>query len=276
MDDYYAVLINTWNKSLQEASRRAITSLVKLPKHQQADERFLKSLEYNIRQELGEDFANALDEKVKIFSELTYKLSSQEKQFAGIKFTFGPADERNIRMIKKQQVFWLKSHYSGNVSEKLSEILTQSIENKWTKLELADELKTHFKDLVKGGKPYFEGLAEHTSLRVREFARLTNYEKCGAKRYQIVAVMDERTSDICRALDGKIFEVETALETMNAMFDCPEHETVNEAKARLKKLAPFVSEKQIEYDGDRPIGIHGLYSPFPPFHWRCRTRTIMV
>jgi SPP1 gp7 family putative phage head morphogenesis protein len=159
----------------------------------------------------------------------------------------------------------------------LSDILTQSIENKWTKSTLASELQTHFSDLIKGGKPYFEGLAEHTSLRVREFARLTNYQKCGAKYYQIVAVLDDRTSDICRALDGKIFPLNVAIDTMNAMFQVADMNDIDDAKAHLKRLAPFVSEKQIEYnDQDEPVGIHGSHTPFPPFHWRCRTRTIMI
>jgi SPP1 gp7 family putative phage head morphogenesis protein len=180
-------------------------------------------------------------------------------------------------MIKKQQVFWLKSYYDSNVSNKLSEILTKSIENKWTKVELSQELKTHFGGLVKQSMPYFEGLAEHTSLRVREFARLTNYQKCGATRYQIVAVMDERTSDICRALDGKIFPLKPAIDKMNDLFAVAELTDFKEAKNRLKEIAPFVNDKNVEYnEQNQPIGISGEHTPFPPFHWRCRTRTVML
>jgi SPP1 gp7 family putative phage head morphogenesis protein len=277
MNDYYLVLINAWDSSLRVAARTAIKSLSDVPKHQRVNEEYLKALEYTIRGQLGEDFAYALDSKVKTFSELCYKLSSQESQFNKIKFSFTPTDYRNIEMIKKQQVFWLKEHYSGSVSDRLSDILSQSIENKWTRLELSKELQTHFSDLYKGGKPYFEGLAEHTSLRVREFARLTNYQKCGVKYYQIVAVMDERTSDICRALNGKIFKVADAIETMEEMFNVSEITDVEEAKARLNQLAPFVKDSQIVYDSDEvPIGIDGNHTIFPPFHWRCRTRTIML
>jgi len=277
MDEYYSVLINSWSDSVKEASRVAIKTITDLKPHQKADEKFLKDLEIVIRQQLGEDFAHALDTKVKTFSEVTYRLSGQEAQFKNVKFSFTPTDYKNIEMIKKQQVFWLANHYDGKISDRLAEILTQSIESKWTKVELAQELQFHFKDLVKKGMPYFEGLAEHTSLRVREFARLNNYAKLGAVKYQIVAVMDDRTSDICRALNGKVFEVKLALETMNAMFDTPEFTTIEEAKSRLKKLAPFISDDQIEYDKDNvPIGINGEHSIFPPFHWRCRSRTIMI
>jgi len=277
LDEYYSVLINTWSESVKEASRKAIKTLIDLPPGQQADEKFLKNLEYVIRQELGEDFAHALDEKIKTFTEVTYRLSAQEQQFKNIKFSFTPQDYKNIEMIKKQQVFWLKEHYNTSVSNTLSDILTQSIENKWSKTELSSELQTHFKDIVKGGKPYFEGLAEHTSLRVREFARLTNYQKCGATHYQIVAVIDSRTSDICRALDGKIYPLAPALKTMNEMLDISENSDIEDAKERLKELAPFANAKMVEYDVEKnPIKINGEHVPFPPFHWRCRSRTIMI
>ena len=279
MHQYYMVLVNAWTDSVKDAAKFAIKELVALNDNQRADETYLKDLEYNLRQKLGEDFANALDQKVKSFCELSYKVAVQEPQFSGNKdLRFTPADMRNIELIKKQQIFWLKHHYDGTVSEKLQDILTKSIENKWSRLELADELQTCFKDVIKASYSYFEGLAEHTSLRVREFGRLTNYQKLGAKYYQIVAVIDERTSDVCLALDGQVFPLKPAIKCMNAMFDVSEMNNYETAKKRLKELAPFASEKDVVYDETtgEPIGINGHHTPFPPFHWRCRTRTIML
>ncbi len=277
MDNYYALLINAWSDSAKESARFAIKELANLSSTQRADEQFLKGLEYVIRQKMGDEFAFALDEKVKSFMELSYRLSSEEPQFKGIKINFNPIDVRNIEMVKKQQVFWLQNHYDSAVSSRLQDILSQSLENKWTKTELATQLQTHFSDVVKAGKPYFEGLAEHTGLRVREFGRLTNYKKVGAEYYQIVAVIDDRTSDICLALDGKIFPLEPALSAMEAMFEVSEYKDFDQAKEQLKKIAPFVKEEQIEYDSDgNPSGVNGNHTPFPPFHWRCRTRTVMV
>jgi len=278
MHEYYLVLINGWTDSVKEAARYAIKELVALDDNQRADETFLRDLEYNIRQKMGDDFANALDKKVKTFCELSYKTASQEPQFINMKIGFTPTDMRNIEMVKKQQIFWLKNHYNDAVSERLQDILSESIKNNWLKTELADELQTCFKDVIKGSDSYFEGLAEHTSLRVREFGRLTNYQKLGATQYQIVAVIDDRTSDICLALDGKIFPLDKAITCMNTMFEVGEMHNFEEAKERLKKLAPFVSEKDVVYDDETgmPIGVNGYHVPFPPFHWRCRTRTIMI
>ena len=274
MNEYYSVLINAWSDSVKESARFAIKELANLPKNKRADEQFLSSLEYVIRQQLGDEFAYSLDQKVKIFCERSYMLASLEPQFINIKIGFNATDMKSIEMAKKQQVFWLKNHYDSNVSQRLQEILSNTMQNQWTNGQLAENLQTHFSDILKGGKSYFQGLAEHTGLRVREFGRVNSYKKTGAKYYQIVAVIDDRTSDICRALDGKIYPVEPAVECMNAMFEVSDNYDFDEAKERLKRIAPFVTEDQIIYTNGMPSGVSGEHVPFPPFHWRCRTRTV--
>jgi SPP1 gp7 family putative phage head morphogenesis protein len=277
MNDYYEVLINAWDDKVKESARYAITELAKTGKDKRVDKEFLSGLDFMIRTKLGHDFAVLLDEPVKTFCDLSYKLSSEEDQFIGMKISFTPMDQQNIEMIKSQQVFWLKNHYDSAVSKKMQDVLNQAFENNLTNEELADNLQDEFKDIMKAGRPYFEGLAEHTGLRIREFGRLKNYEKIGATHYKIVAVMDERTSDICRALDGKIFPLQPALKTMEAMFKIQENYSFEEAKDHLKELAPFVREDQIETDSQgNPIGVRGSHTPFPPFHWRCRTRTVVI
>lgn len=277
MDDYYMVLINAWDEKVKESARYAITELAKLGKGQRADKQFLEGLDYMIRTKLGSEFSILLDDPVKNFCDLAYKISSEESQFKGINISFSPQDQKNIDLVKRQQVFWLRNHYDSSVSQRMQEVLTQSLADDLTTDELADQLQSEFKEVMKGSRVYFEGLAEHTGLRIREFGRLKNYEKIGAKFYKIVAVMDERTSDICRALNGKIFPLKPALDSMDAMFQVNEKMSFEDAKNELKRIAPFVKDSQIEYNnsGD-PIGINGSHTPFPPFHWRCRTRTVVV
>jgi SPP1 gp7 family putative phage head morphogenesis protein len=276
LHEYYMVLINAWDESVKRAARNAIDKLIALGKNERVNDTIVKDMEFVIRQELGPAFAAALDSKVKTFSEICYKLSAQEPQFKDFKLRFGPSDERAVQMIKRQNVFWLKKHFDGNISERLQEILQSSVERGLTTRQLASELRTEFGSLVKGSQSYFEGLAEHTGLRVREFSRLTNYKRLGATHYQIVAVIDDRTSDICRALDGKIYPLDKALGMMEKMFEVNENWSAEDAKAHLREVAPFVRADQIERDSDNQPIIVGEHVGFPPFHWRCRTRTIMI
>ena len=273
INEYYKVLINSWDESVKSAAREAIRELVKLTGDLRDNEKFLKDLEYNIRQRLGEDFANKLDSKVKTFAEVSYKLSAQEDQFKAVRITYGPADTKNIGLITQQQVFWLKEHYGGSISENMQAILQTSVSENWNTIKLAEILKGKFGEMVKQSDVYFQGLAEHTGLRVREFGRLNNYKRLGATHYKIVAVIDERTSEICRYLNGKVFPLTPALDKMDAMFETHDDETVNETKDRLKRLAPFIKDRDIPALRSGEMELESL---FAPFHWRCRSRTMIA
>ena len=49
---------------------------------------------------------------------------------------------------------------------------------------------------------------------------------------------------------------------------------LDDAKDYIKTLAPWIKDEQIEYDSDiHPVGVFGAHTPFPPFHWKCRTTT---
>ena len=145
---------------------------------------------------------------------------------------------------------------------------------------LADKLKKEFKNLGEKSVYYWQGLAEHTAIRIREFGRLEGYRKAGVKWYRLVVTLDERTSDICRAFaaQNKIYPLSDAIDVMENLLaiDTDKHslETVREM---TKEIAPWVSNKQVEYNTHgQPVNISGAHTPFPPFHWKCRTTTEVV
>ena len=47
---------------------------------------------------------------------------------------------------------------------------------------------------------YWQGLAKHTALRIREFVWPQSYKKTKAKYYKLVEILDDHKSDIYRAL----------------------------------------------------------------------------
>ena len=131
-----------------------------------------------------------------------------------------------------------------------------------------------------GHPHYWQGLAEHTALRIREFGRLQGYKKAKARYYKLVVILDDRTSDICRALaaQDKVYPLNDALEVMdNLMALDTKSNSLDEARDYIKALAPWIKDDQIEYDSEmNPVGVSGAHTPFPPFHWKCRTVTIIM
>jgi len=277
MKEYYLVLINSYSDAVKASARLAIQTLADLPSAAKYDKAQVQAVELAIRTQMGDEFAAALDTPLKTFVEATYRAASQEAEFSRLGMSFTPLDAKNIIQVKQTQAFWIKNHYDSSVADTLSDILSQYTQEKWSVAQLGDQLKGHFGEVVNGSKTYFKGLAEHTSLKVREFARIENYKKLGAEWYMIVAVMDERTSEICRYLNGKIFAVADAVKSMDAQMRICEENDFESAKKHLKEIAPFVKDSDLEYNEDGlPVGIKGQFSPFPPFHWRCRSRTVMV
>ena len=219
MKDYYHVLIHAWNAQTKEAARMAIKELVKLNDAQRNDPAFLQDLEYVIKQKMGDGFAEAVAEPTHKFTEACYKINAFSNRSIDFKMYFTPTDAKNIEMINKQNMFWIRDHYKDTQGVKLNDLVAQGIEQNLTHKQMAEQLQHHFGDTIKGGRVYFEGLASHTALRVNGFGELATLHRLGFDTYKFVAVIDDRTSEICRALDGKIFKVNKSYDIMEAILD---------------------------------------------------------
>ena len=284
MLEYYKVLNNAWKREIKEAARAAIGMLTEMPKAERVDKRKVDLLLEVINQNLGDDFMMAVSAETKAFVERSLRLGIQDvKTQAKVRINiglWGIEEQALVAQVQKQNIFWIGQHFGADISQDFRDTLTKALEQGYTKEMLADALKERFSDLGDKGAYYWQGLAEHTALRIREFGRLSGYEKAGAKGYRLVNPMDNRTSEICWALvsQGKVYPLEVALEVRdNLMTIDVEKEGLEEARERIKALAPWVKESQIERDKEgNPVGVSGAHTPFPPFHWKCRTQTEIV
>ncbi|MCB5262979.1 MAG: phage head morphogenesis protein [Candidatus Cloacimonetes bacterium] len=284
MLEYYRVLNNAWKRELREAAYMAIQMLSDMPKDERLETRNVNALMDIIDQNLGNDFMMAVGAETKAYVERSLRLGIQDvRTQAKAKISiglWGVQDQQLASQLQSQNLFWIGQHYGADISDDFRNTLTQAIEQGHTKQELADALKGKFNDLGDKGQHYWQGLAEHTALRVREMGRLSGYEKAGAQYYRLVNPMDERTSEICWALvsENKLYPLDVALEVRDNLMDIDVNaEGLEESRDRIKALAPWVKESQVEYDDKgNPTGVSGAHTPFPPFHWKCRTQTEIV
>lgn len=125
--------------------------------------------------------------------------------------------------------------------------------------------------------------------RAYTFGRVKSMESAGITRVEIVAVMDRRTSPICRVMNGKSFSIKTASRFIDDWLGTeydegfwgrfrqpnwePTAEEVREAGSRNdaleKKIAPLR-----KLSGDELVKMLGI--PIPPYHFRCRTTAVMA
>jgi hypothetical protein len=284
MLEYYRVLNNTWRIEVRDAARLAIQMLSDMPKSEKLSKTQIDKMMDIINTQLGGDFAAQVNEPTKAIIDRCVRLGLRDTQVqAPIKISvglWGIEDQHLSSTIQKQQIFWLGNHFEADIRQNFTDTLTQAIEQGYTKEMLTETLKQQFSDIVDKSQAYWQGLAEHTALRIREFGRLQGYKKAQAKYYKLVVILDERTSDICRALaaQDRVYPLNEAVEVMdNLMALDTKSNSLDDAREYIKALAPWVKNDQIVYNShDEPIGVSGAHTPFPPFHWKCRTTTEII
>jgi hypothetical protein len=106
---------------------------------------------------------------------------------------------------------------------------------------------------------------------------LQGYKKTNYRYYKLLAILDDRTSDICRALaaQDKVYLLNDALEVMdNLMALDTKHNSLDDARDYIKALAHWIKDDQIEYDSEmNQVAVSGAHTSFPPLHWNCRMVT---
>jgi hypothetical protein len=288
MFEYYKVLNNAWKKEIREAALFSIKALSDIPKHERINKKHIDDILEVIKVNLGDDFASEVASDTKSYLKRCVMLGIQDSE--GMSKTnkikvpssvsiglFGLKEQKLVNTLAEQNLFWIGKHFDEDISNKFKTTLTQAIQSGFTRDMLADKLKEQFQDLGNKSEVYWQGLAEHTALKVREFARLEGYQKAGAKFYKLVVILDDRTSDICRALakEDKLYPLDVAIEVRDNLLELDsKSQSLESARDYIKALAPWVSESQIIRDSNgNPTGISGAHTPFPPFHWKCRTAT---
>jgi len=105
------------------------------------------------------------------------------------------------------------------------------------------------------------------SSRLASYGFLLQATTVGEVIYELSAVLDDRTSDFCRAIHGKIIPVEVGLERAITVLGA----TTPEEAAALAPWPKIDSSliTQIQDAGYKELVAMGLY--LPPFHPYCRT-----
>ena len=108
--------------------------------------------------------------------------------------------------------------------------------------------------------------------RVASYGMLYEARAQGVSQYRIDAILDTRTTDICRGMDGKVFEVEKAFERVGELLGVEDPETV-------KSMSPFPPQDQeaildlMKLDASE---LQNMGFDTPPFHFLCRSVVTLI
>lgn len=127
---------------------------------------------------------------------------------------------------------------------------------------------------VNGGSQMMASIgANLTTSRLVTYGFLYEATKQKVETYQLDAILDKRTSDICRALDKRQFRVEGAIEYVRQVLQVTDPEA-------LKAVAPWLKGDKATVEDLKASTSNQLQEKYgvmvPPFHPRCRTVLSLV
>lgn len=260
------LLVNTFDEQSQIAIRDVIDYLLSIKRENftSADAKKIDSL---LKVKLGSNLSDLTAAKLKSITNTLFKFGAGEiAENLSFKLSFDVSDNEAMDILGVHNNFWVGQFYSEQIQNGIKEVLNQYFDGDKSITDVALDFEKRFSKFSDKGIEYFEGLAEHTSNRIRAFGQISGMEKAGINAYQIVAILDDRTSEVCKYMDGKIFPLSRATEYRDKILSL-------KSPADIKSFSSWISPSELNRlkenkteDNELPLGL-----TVPPFHWRCRT-----
>lgn len=181
----------------------------------------LEEITANIRHEvekLSKEFEKGLETKLKEgYEDSYYKPLYDIDQSIGLSADFTALGKRTVD--KAINATWLEDNFSGRIWKNKTALLTQLNQILPQEFVRGRGPKEVAKDLAKRLDVSYSSavrLARTEMNHISNQATLDAYKDSGVlERYEYLATLDSRTSDICREMDGKVFKLSEAQTGVN-------------------------------------------------------------
>jgi SPP1 gp7 family putative phage head morphogenesis protein len=181
---------------------------------------------------------------------------------------FNVIDTEVTKWLTDHHLYWIHDYYNRRVSGQFAKVVAEGMAEGLGRNEMGVVVKDFFSKypgLANKPDSYYRLLSANAMNRSRNFGIMQGFEDAGIESYRIVAVMDERTSPICRKMNNTVISVKQGIAHRNALMAA---ETPEDVKA----IAPWPTPTQIEtLDVDQ---LSGLGVKVPPFHGFCRSTIV--
>jgi hypothetical protein len=163
---------------------------------------------------------------------------------------FSASDEVAARFARTSSGFFFRSTggriLSGAVDTAARRVIAKGLREGWDKQTTGENMATALRGTVgQRSQAYFEMVASVAMARARTYSTLRAFDDAGITVFKLQSVLDEVTSDICRFMHGRSFEVRSALRRYEEVNASPPGAVVD--------LQPFVRL------GRRPDGSRALF-----------------
>ena len=222
-----------------------------------------------IEKMMGEEFAYRIPEILSDFNTTLYQLG--KKNIAGKSVNFSVNDFKIMDKLNQNAFLWMEKHYSDNLKEGLEKILEEYKD--LGRKKLSNVLKIQVPQALKQYNVYFNIFADQIGTQADILGRLSGLEETWVKKVRFQAVMDSRTSDICRAMNGKILILDDLKKQANDFIKAID----TGDKEKIKKAWAWFPEKdadKLKNKSSKQLARMGV--GLPPLHARCRSIVVPV
>lgn len=178
-------------------------------------------------------------------------------------FSFDTIDKEAISSMRKG-FYWMGVEYNEALQKRLKDLIEKTFKGEIANEDIGAVLRDEFGSLIGANESYFKGVAEHISLQSQNISRVMQGKKYGVQCYKVVAVMDSRTSEICRSMHGRIIPA--------SHLENQAQKILSAKNMSQKKNAAIWQSKAYNGRSDKMSANFGL----PPYHFRCRTEVVPV
>lgn len=136
--------------------------------------------------------------------------------------------------------------------------------------EVAKALQAALSERFAQSLSYWQGLSATVLTRSSVMGTTQALIEAKAKTYEFLAVNDERTSEICRHLDGKIFKVEVARDIRDRLLN-------SKSPEEAKEVAPWPTGDRLQeaLGTSNASDLAGMGIAVPALHFHCRSEIIV-
>lgn len=212
----------------------------------------------------------------------------QDEIRAGLSASLNLTDRRAVRWLHEHHMYWLRTRFDKDTTDRIKRLADTAMKNGLSRRDATTFFKNTIGKAINEDDWYWEVVADAITTRARSFGSIEGMVKADIHEYRIDAVIDHRTSDICKYLDGQPVEIEdengekqtVQLTDKDRTFDVRNamrlRDRMIEAKTpeEAKDIMPWRSPKSVV--GKFPADLSRMGVMMPPFHGRCRSRLVMV
>lgn len=266
VDALKLLMIQAWDKKQRDFLHRLIgeaetfdaTGLMT------ADE--LKRIQRDAGIMFGIDFQEAMRPGSTVLSQRAFNIGYKAALNASLRLSNIEA----INVINDDFLFWTGNTYNEYFSNDMAALMDKYFKSGATKGQLVDAFKDFFSSTKDFSDNKWGLLADTNITRVAEIGHLAGYEDAGVEYVQIVAVLDDSTSDICQHLHGRKIPVSAMAQQRDGLLDAAKRHDIGAMK-RFQPMthgASFLNTSRTsDLIADEGVGL-------PPYHFRCRTTTV--